>query len=310
VNEFALLARLGPQPLAQVMGASVVQTGWQYLPPLPPGQYVTSGPWYAQMTNRGAIANPYTEASIRQVIAWRRQTDVVCLLPTLTDAWNLARRQARDRLVEEALNVGADAVVGVHLRRSEHDFGSGTIDFVISGTAIRLPGSTGTTWPTLTDLSVQDYWKLRNAGHEPVGLLAASVVVFASPSLTKRARRARTPGRNQELDELARGFQLARDTIRRRLQGQVMDDKADGAIGVEFTHSVHRQKLALGSSLQSPGQIGWHRGRLGIPYRVTGATDSERRGWVITMHAAGTAVRHAGPTHRPTKPVLRLGASR
>ena len=29
VNEFALLRRMGPQPLAQVMGASVVRTGWQ-----------------------------------------------------------------------------------------------------------------------------------------------------------------------------------------------------------------------------------------------------------------------------------------
>src|SRR5437016_2908378 len=36
VNEFALLDRLGPQPLAQVMGASVVRTGWQYLPALEP----------------------------------------------------------------------------------------------------------------------------------------------------------------------------------------------------------------------------------------------------------------------------------
>ena len=34
VNEFALLGSHGPQPLAQVMGASVVRTGWQYLPPL------------------------------------------------------------------------------------------------------------------------------------------------------------------------------------------------------------------------------------------------------------------------------------
>ena len=32
VNEFALLRGLGPTPLAQVMGASVVRSGWQYLP--------------------------------------------------------------------------------------------------------------------------------------------------------------------------------------------------------------------------------------------------------------------------------------
>lgn len=38
VSEFALLHRLGPRPLAQVMGASVVRTGWQYLPALEPGE--------------------------------------------------------------------------------------------------------------------------------------------------------------------------------------------------------------------------------------------------------------------------------
>ena len=37
----------------------------------------------------------------------------------LTEAWNLARRRALDRLTEEALHVGADAVVGVHLHREQ-----------------------------------------------------------------------------------------------------------------------------------------------------------------------------------------------
>jgi hypothetical protein len=36
VKEFALLDRMGPQPLAHVIGASVVRTGWQYLPALDP----------------------------------------------------------------------------------------------------------------------------------------------------------------------------------------------------------------------------------------------------------------------------------
>ena len=89
---------------------------------------------------------------------------MVCELDTLTDAWNLARRRALDRLVEEALQVGADAVVGVHVRRSDHDLGRGTIEYVVTGTAIRLPDSTGTPWPVLTDVSVQDYWRLRSAG--------------------------------------------------------------------------------------------------------------------------------------------------
>jgi hypothetical protein len=36
VNEFALLDRIGPRPLAQVLGASVYKVGRQYLPALDP----------------------------------------------------------------------------------------------------------------------------------------------------------------------------------------------------------------------------------------------------------------------------------
>ena len=49
----------------------------------------------------------------------------MCELDVLTDAWNLARRRALDRLAEEALQVGADVVVGVRLQRSDHDLGKG-----------------------------------------------------------------------------------------------------------------------------------------------------------------------------------------
>jgi Putative heavy-metal-binding len=101
------------------------------------------------------------------------------------------RLRALDRLREEAVQVGADAVVGVHLQRSDHDLGRGTIEYVVSGTAIRIPGSAGTSWPVLTDVSVQDYCRLRSAGRAPVGFLATTVVVFASPS---RATRFRRPG--------------------------------------------------------------------------------------------------------------------
>ena len=55
VNEFALLEMLGPQPLAQVMGASVVRTGWQYLPALEPGVNITGGRWYGP-SNTGFAA--------------------------------------------------------------------------------------------------------------------------------------------------------------------------------------------------------------------------------------------------------------
>jgi len=312
VNEFALLDRLGPRPLAQVMGASVIRTGWQFLPPLEPGKlfFSSSSPYAPLPTPTGrALQNLYTEPSLSQVRNYRWRTPVVCELDTLTAAWNMARRRALDRLWEEALQVGADAVVGVHLHRGDHDLGKGTVEYVVSGTAIRLPDSTGTSMPLLTDVSGQEYWRLHNSGHEPVGFVANTTVVFASPPLDARVRRLRTTSRNQELEELSRGFHAARDAVRAGLLGQVADARGTGAVGVEFSHSVHREKLALGSSIVSTSARGWHLGRLGLPYRVTGGSDVERRGWVITMHAAGTAVRTLrDPARHSVKTALRMGA--
>lgn len=293
VNEFALLDRMGPQPLAQVMGASVVRTGWQYLPALEPGRVVMSSAavrGYSPGPTGYQLTNLYGEPSVSQVRQYKWRWSVVCELQVLGDAWNLARRRALDRLTEEALQVGADAVLGVHLHRSDHDLGAGTIEYVVTGTAVRVPGSDGTSWPILTDVSVQDYWRLRSAGQEPVGLLATTSVWFAAPSRRTRLQRRRSFAQNLELEELSRAFKASRDTVRARLEGQVGDAHGIGAVGVEFFHHVHRDKLAVASAFTETRR-GWHRGSLGIPYRITGRSEVERRGWVITMHAAGTAIR-------------------
>jgi Putative heavy-metal-binding len=304
VNEFALLDRLGPQPLAQVMGASVVRTGWQYLPALAPGRVVVTQAalrgYNLGSTGYQAGTDRYGEPSLAQVRSYKWHWSVVCELHTLSDAWNLARRRALDRLAEEALQVGADAVVGVHLHRSDHDLGSGTIEYVVTGTAVRLPESDGTSWPVLTDVSVQDYWRLRSGGHEPAGLLATTSVWFAAPARATRVRRARAVAQNQELEELSRAFNAARDTVRARLLGQVGDAHGTGAVGVEFSHQVHRDKLPVASAFTETRR-GWHVGTFGIPYRITGRSDVERQGWVITMHAAGTAIRSG--VGRPSPPI-------
>ncbi len=320
VKEFALLDRMGPRPLAHVMGASVVRVGWQYLPALSPGQgfvsvYDSQGTRTRALGGGGpavygrALRNPYTEPSPSQVHNFKWYTTVVCELEVLSDAWNMARRRALDRLAEEALHVRADAVVGVHLRRSDHDLGEGTIECVVSGTAVRLADSPGEGQPVLTDLSVQDYWRLLRAGHQPTGLLATTAVVFASPPRSTRLRRLKTTPRNQELDEVSTAFRSARETVRARLRGQIADAHGTGAVGVEFSQSVHREKLEVASPLSSGTRWGWHTGRFGLPYRVSGGSGTERRGWVITMHAAGTAIRpHRGPSLGPVKTTMRMEA--
>ncbi len=307
VKEYALLDQLGPEPLAQVMGASVVRPGWQYLPALAPGQVVPVNPRYGP-AGSWQWQNPYTEPSPRQVANYKWHSAVVCELETIGDAWNLARRRALDRLAEEALQVGADAVVGVSIHRSDHDRGRGMIEFAVLGTAVRMPGSDGAAWPVLTDVSVQDYVRLRRAGHEPVGFLATTVVTFASAPTAVRLRRARTTRANQELEEVSEAFHAARDTARARLLGQLRDAHGTGAVGVRFSHTVHRDKLALASSLSSGQQRGWHAGRLGIPYFVSGHSDTERSGWAITMHASGTAIRRR-PAGAPqtVKAIMEVG---
>lgn len=204
VNEFALLGAIGPRPLAQVMGGSVVRVGQALLPRVPPAhRWSSSGSSYSQLAEPGA----------HQRAAYKRTT-MVLELQTLTNAWSEARRNALNRLSEEALQVGADVVVGVEIRRGEHDLAKRTIDYLISGTAVRSAGSTQANWPLLSDLSVQDYWRLHQAGYEPAGLVAATAVVFAAASRGTRRQRQRTVRRNQELAELSQGFQLAREAAR------------------------------------------------------------------------------------------------
>jgi hypothetical protein len=301
VREFALLARLGPEPLGQVLGASVIRTGWQYLPALAPGVNLVFYSGQALGASGAALSNRYGEASPRQVSAYQWRTEVVCRLDALTQAWNQARRQALGRLWDEAVALDADAVVGVRFQTGAHDFGLRTVDVVVTGTAIRLPGprQQSAMAPLFTDLSVQDYWRLRTAGYDAVGLLADSVVTFASPPRATRWKRARAPAQNRELSELSSAFGLARETLRTNLHSQVYAARGDGAVGVSFEHAVAREKLPLASSLATADRRGWNRGRLGIPYYVSGRADAERRGWVVTMHATGTAIRRGGTAVAP-----------
>jgi uncharacterized protein YbjQ (UPF0145 family) len=301
VNEFSLLSALGPRPLAQVMGGSVVRLGQALLPGVP-----TSRRW-TSFGGAGGYSTQPGEPTGYQKSVYQRTT-MVLEVEVLTNAWMEAQRNALNRLSEEALQVGADVVVGVELRRGEQDLAKRTIDYLISGTAIRLSGSTQTNWPLLSDLSVQDYWRLHEAGYEPAGLVAATSVVFASASRPVRRKRRRTVRRNQELTELSQAFHLARDTVRQRLLSQAQGLRAAGTVGVALTHTIHEEELTAAPSLQAMSPPGWNRGVLGIPYYVRRKGDADREGWLITMHGAGTAIRRREVvTQYPPEKTMRLG---
>jgi uncharacterized protein YbjQ (UPF0145 family) len=102
-------------------------------------------------------------------------------LTIISEGHRTSRRLALNRLAEEAALVGADAVVGAHLRErmitmgargKGGDDGGEVIEFTVVGTAIRAsfiqhpPGK-----PVVTDLSGQDLWALAMEGWAPCGFL-------------------------------------------------------------------------------------------------------------------------------------------
>jgi uncharacterized protein YbjQ (UPF0145 family) len=262
--DFALCRQVGLRPLAQVMGSSIYQVGYQQ-----------SVGWMG-LGRRVEFAG-----------------GLVTELDTLTDAWNEARTRALDRLAREAQIVGADAVVGVDLHADASDWAdstsSGVIQYSVIGTAVRrervvsdVQGFGGgkrprDQQPVLTELAVADYAKLVSADIEPAGIVGWSSVVFSAYGFGTAIRAqpgVLTTGQESfELREFTQAIYAARERVMERMGAQAQSSGASGIVGVRISHSMNRQSLG-----QSAGS-----------------------GLVVTFHAIGTAVHDAADT-RPAAP--------
>lgn len=257
VNEYALSDKLQLQPIGQVLGASVHQVGYQFLP---------------------------------EQSAWGGQ--VMCELEVLEQAWEQARRLALDRLTEEARQAGADAVVGVHVKRGTYDWAEGAVDYLVSGTAVRLPGSHPGGWPVLSDLSGQEYWQLYQAGYAPSGLVAATAAVFVSPSQGVQWQRWATQYQNQELTDFTQGFYSAREIALRKLTSQADTGATEGIVGVRIEQHATMAHFRVGRSYGGFGPPGSYEPRIGFgPRGAPAGGQDERHGLLVTMQAMGTAIR-------------------
>lgn len=212
VNEFLLARHGGFRALTQVMGSSVYHVGWQYMP-------------YANN--------------------WSFSQGGVTELDTQTEAWNDARRLALGRLGEEARRAGADAVVGVRLSRAEFDWSQGLIEFASFGTAVRSEKFELEDTPVLSNLSGQDFAKLFANGYWPVGLVAATTVVYIVASwATRNAQQGwQARWRNQELTDYTEGLYHARALAMRRAQQQAHEVGAHGLVGVQIEQHQHEREV-------------------------------------------------------------------
>ena len=153
VDGFALCEPAGVAPLRQVMGSSVFYLG-----------------------------SPSYHASARLSRHHGRARGAE--LTGVSKGFTEARAQALDRVRSQARECGAHAVVDVRVRREHWDSQAQSVEYVISGTAVRLrDGSHPPAEPAVVALAMDDYWKLLQAGYEPVGIAAASVVYETAPSV-------------------------------------------------------------------------------------------------------------------------------
>lgn len=253
IDEFALARAVGLRPVAQVMGSSIYHVGWQQQP--------------------GRFGMQMGGSSLE--------------LSVLSQAWNNARQRAFARLEQEATLVGADAVLGVRLTVGQHEWAAGAIEYVAVGTAVRIEGSerAGAQRPVLTDLSGQDFWKLRQAGELPLGVVGASTVHYIVAGWsTQQAQSGFGAGwANQELRDFTRGVYDARETALGRMTSEARELGAAGVVGVSIVHSVEEREGSAGSG---------------------------RRDLVVTFHCLGTAIGQRTKKSHKLEISLRLDLSK
>ena len=257
VNEFVLTRDAGFAPLGQVMGSCVYHVGYQW--------------------NRASWSN----ASL-----WGGGSSYE--LRTLTEAYHHARVLTFSRLAQEAALLGATGVLGVRLTRKQHEWGSDLLEFSAFGTAIRerdrpAPASASADDLQnlfLSDLSGQDYWKLRQAGFRPVGVAAGNCTYYQIPTWqTQRATGGAglffgTSWQNQELQDYTQALYQARELGMGRLSQEA---RALGGVGL------------VGVDMQVDAE----------PVEVEAGNDRRRTDMMYHFNAMGTVIAPAPPPATP-----------
>ncbi len=228
-------------------------------------------------------------------------------LTTLSQALNEVRTRALGRLAEEAMHVGADAVVEVNTRAGESSLDTGTVslEHTVFGTAVSRDGSRrdsrpgssqhgigqqqgsqqgssqrgssqhgssqhGSGRPVLTELSVADFSKLVRGGFEPLGIVAWSSVFFASYNYGPGmvGGGMMSVGATQNFE--LREFTRAFYNARESVMGE-----------------LNAQASAIGAS----GIVGVQIGHRAVPHTLQGGMNTrERSGLMVTFNAIGTAI--------------------
>lgn len=163
-------------------------------------------------------------------------------LTTLTQALYSARELAMARMEEEADELGADGIVAVRLTRKVHAWGSGVIEFVALGTAVRSarPGFRGADGrPFTSDLSGQDFWTLLSAGYRPLGFVLGNCVYSIGQGGQGPPGSAGPAQAGGELVGPTQALYDARELAMERMQVEAEALGAAGIVGVIIDENNH-----------------------------------------------------------------------
>ena len=178
-------------------------------------------------------------------------------LDKLTSAMYSARELAVTRMEEEAMELGADGVVGVRLDVNYYEFGADTAEFIAMGTAIKAED--GRSYrnaegkPFTSDLSGQAFWTQRRVGHLPLGLVMGTCVYHIAHRGIGQTMGS--VGKNLELPNYTQALYDARELAMTRMQDEANRLGASGIVEVKLIEKSHMwgshtiEFLALGTAV-------------------------------------------------------------
>jgi uncharacterized protein YbjQ (UPF0145 family) len=214
VKEYAVAQASGLTPIAQIMGSSVVQHGWQ---------------------NYG----------------WSAYGGGISEMPSFAMPWNLSRERSFDRLRQEAEFAGADAVIGIEMTTKAFLGEPGNVEYVVFGTAVRETtlATRRRSRPRMCALSGQDVDKLRRIGAETLGVIGHTSVVCAALSpMANQSMRAWWG--NQEMVEVTQAVYTARRLAMDEVQRQASDAGANEMVISTLTHRIDHHEYDRGGFTQ------------------------------------------------------------
>ena len=162
-------------------------------------------------------------------------------LTKLTEAMYNARELAMTRMEEEALELGADGVVGVRLDVNYYEWGKDAAEFIAVGTAVKAESGVSHRnklgKPFTSDLSGQDFWTLMQTGHIPQGLVMGTCVYhIAHRGLGATLGSA---GQNVELPNFTQALYEARELAMGRMQSEADELQSEGIVGARIVERSH-----------------------------------------------------------------------